>query len=245
MVGVLSAWTDRAGNMTMHEVEKLRPAGVPYASLILLASAAVVVIALALASDAVAGGRRGVSDWERGKARYCNYCHGPSGRGYLGYQPIPRLAGQVPEYLVTQLRLFAEQRRDRHASIAMARVHGVGDGMRRSLAAYYAGLHPQTVGYGPSSGVSMGRAIYEDGIPEANLPACAACHGSEGRGNAIAPRLAGQLYSYTVRQMLNWNRDRRQGSGDLDDPAVKMDIVARSMSRAQIEAVAAYLSRQN
>lgn len=206
-----------------------------------LAAASAAILAVGLPATAY-GRNAGADD---GKARYCNYCHGPSGRGYLGYQPIPRLAGQVPEYLVNQLRLFAEGRRDRRSSIAMASVHGVGEEERQSLAAYYAHLNPPAVGRGPVSLVSDGRAIYEDGVPEANLPACAACHGSGGSGNAIAPRLAGQLYSYTVRQLLNWNRDRRQSSTDLDDPAVKMDLVIRSMSRAQIDAVAAYLSYQH
>lgn len=203
------------------------------------ASAAILAIGL----PATAYGRNPGAD--DGKARYCSYCHGPSGRGYLGYQPIPRLAGQVPEYLINQLRLFAEGRRDRRSSIAMASVHGVSEGERQRLAAYYAHLSPPAVGRGPASLASDGRAIFEDGVPEANLPACAACHGSGGSGNAIAPRLAGQLYSYTVRQLVNWNRDRRQSSTNLDDPAVKMDLVVRSMSRSQIDAVAAYLSYQH
>jgi cytochrome c553 len=234
-----------------HISTRSRSAEAPFRRLASLNAVVALLTCLVTASAALLAAGLSATAYSRnagaddGKAHYCSYCHGPSGRGYLGYQPIPRLAGQVPEYLVNQLRLFAEGRRGRRSSIAMASVHGVTKEKRQSLAAYYAHLNPPAVGRGPASLVSDGRAIYEDGVPEANLPACAACHGSGGSGNAIAPRLAGQLYSYTVRQLLNWNRDRRQSSTDLDDPAVKMDLVIKSMSRSQIDAVAAYLSYQH
>src|SRR3974377_1718308 len=37
-----------------------------------------------------------------GKINYCTDCHGSSGRGYVGFFTMPRLAGQSPEYLVKQ-----------------------------------------------------------------------------------------------------------------------------------------------
>lgn len=234
--------------MTFFSNTMSRWLGVAGPAIVALTSVAAIAVVLTPGLKAVAGEERHPDPAPyRGsdKAHYCNYCHGPSGRGYLGYQPIPRLAGQMPEYLIEQLRLFAEQRRDRHATIAMARVHRVGEGTRQTLAYHYTGLSPRKVGAGPASKLPEGRGIYEDGIPEANLPPCAACHGPDGRGNTAAPRLAGQLYAYTVRQLINWNRDRRPGSSNPDSPAVKMDIIARSMSRGQIEAVAAYLSRQD
>jgi cytochrome c553 len=40
----------------------------------------------------------------QGKISYCKDCHGVSAQGYNGYYPIPRLAGQQPEYLQNQLR---------------------------------------------------------------------------------------------------------------------------------------------
>ena len=45
------------------------------------------------------------------KLEYCKTCHGLSGQGYLGYFPMPRLAGQQPEYIEAQLRAFIERRR--------------------------------------------------------------------------------------------------------------------------------------
>ena len=45
------------------------------------------------------------------KIAYCENCHGVSAQGFHGYYPIPRLAGQQPEYLKNQLQAFVERRR--------------------------------------------------------------------------------------------------------------------------------------
>src|SRR5215468_2108488 len=45
------------------------------------------------------------------KVQYCKTCHGLSGQGFRGAYPMPRLAGQQPEYLENQLRAFIERRR--------------------------------------------------------------------------------------------------------------------------------------
>jgi cytochrome c553 len=45
------------------------------------------------------------------KLQYCNVCHGASAQGFLGYYPIPRLAGQQVAYIENQLKGFVEQKR--------------------------------------------------------------------------------------------------------------------------------------
>ena len=45
------------------------------------------------------------------KLDYCKDCHGRAAQGFHGYFPIPRLAGQQPEYLKNQLQAFIEHRR--------------------------------------------------------------------------------------------------------------------------------------
>src|ERR1700732_2160608 len=45
------------------------------------------------------------------KLQYCKTCHGLSGQGFRGAFPMPRLAGQQPDYLENQLRAFNERRR--------------------------------------------------------------------------------------------------------------------------------------
>jgi cytochrome c553 len=40
---------------------------------------------------------------------YCMLCHGGGARGFIGYRPIPQLAGQQAEYIQIQLTAFAER----------------------------------------------------------------------------------------------------------------------------------------
>jgi cytochrome c553 len=86
-----------------------------------------------------------------------------------------------------------------------------------------------------------GKRFYDDGIPEANIPACAACHGPDAKGQEAIPRLAGQLYAYTVKELANWSRERGQGSAK-DDTSAVMTPIAHAMTPAQVSAIAAYLS---
>jgi cytochrome c553 len=187
-------------------------------------------------------GRAGESDWPKrfpgSKVGYCTDCHGTSGRGYYGYYPMPRIAGQTTEYLVSQLRAFAERRRGRNMAMNMARVHGLSTGTRNALAVHFNNLDPRPIGWGPRRLVARGKQIYDEGIPEANVPACAACHGPEAMGNGENPRLAGQLYFYTIKVLLNWNRDR----GLNNDKAAIMRPILRNLSKSEIAAVAAYVS---
>ena len=70
------------------------------------------LLAAALASAAHADDASPVSKQEiQAKLAYCEQCHGSSARGFRGYYPMPRLAGQQPEYLKNQLQAFAEHRR--------------------------------------------------------------------------------------------------------------------------------------
>ena len=43
------------------------------------------------------------------KFEYCTTCHGPSAQGFRGFYPMPRLAGQQPQYIENQLRAFLER----------------------------------------------------------------------------------------------------------------------------------------
>ena len=42
----------------------------------------------------------------KAKITYCENCHGASAQGFHGYYPIPRLAGQQPDYIKNQLEAF-------------------------------------------------------------------------------------------------------------------------------------------
>jgi cytochrome c553 len=173
------------------------------------------------------------------KLEYCKTCHGLSGEGYRGYFPMPRLAGQQPKYVENQLRAFTERRRTNPVMFNVA--HALSPSMVSALAAHFRDLNPRPLGGGPRERVATGRTIYEDGLPEANVPACSACHGPEAKGQDEIPRLAGQLFPYTVKELTNWSKERGQG-GTKDDTSAIMTPTAHNLTQSQVVAIAAYLS---
>lgn len=206
---------------------------------LLIALAAIAFSAVGRAADV--GSADGYHDGLQGKIQYCQDCHGASARGYRGFYPIPRLAGQTPEYIENQLRAFVEGRREKHIPIRMARVHGVSPAMRAELAAHFQELDPSPIGHAPTGLMAAGKKLYEEGAPDMNVPACAACHGPDARGEGAIPRLAGQLFPYTVKELSEWERERGQDPATSDTSKTMVAIV-RNMTKAQIKAVAAYVS---
>jgi len=173
------------------------------------------------------------------KLSYCKDCHGPSAQGYRGYFPIPRLAGQQPSYLENQLQAFIEHRRTNNVMFNVA--HSLSPSMVAALAANFHSLNPPPIGGAPQRLVATGRKIFQDGMPDVNIAACAACHGPDATGSEQIPRLAGQLYPYVIKELTNWGKERGQNPARPDISAV-MSPVAHSLNKEQIEAVAAYVS---
>jgi cytochrome c553 len=200
-----------------------------------------VVVALALCGTSLAGAKSdgAVSRHSlENKADYCQTCHGPSAQGFRGYFTMPRLAGQQPRYIENQLNAFKEHRRLN--PIMQNVVTGITPGMIAPLAEYLNKLNPPPYGGAPSDGASLGKTIFTLGLPEANIPACSACHGPDARGVRQIPRLAGQLYWYVTKTLSNFGKERGQGASS--DSSAVMAPIARSLSPAQISAIAAYVS---
>src|SRR5450432_4289205 len=175
----------------------------------------------------------------KAKLEYCKTCHGLSGQGYLGYFPMPRLAGQQPEYIEAQLRAFIERRRTNPIMFNVA--HVLSPSMLTALAMHFRGLNPKPFGGAPRGSISNGKRIYEEGLPESNVPACSACHGPDGKGQDQIPRLAGQLPDYFYSKLVNWTAERGQNSSMPDSSAV-MGPTSHNLTKSQIAAVAAYVS---
>jgi len=176
-----------------------------------------------------------------GKIAYCTFCHGPSGRGYYGFYTMPRLAGQSPDYIVRQLEAFVAGKRDKSLAVRLASVHNVSPSERAAIAQHFAGLQTSSASDGPLGDVATGRKIFNEGMPEANVPACLACHGPEAKGGGSIPRLASQLPAYTQNQLSNWTKARGEEANSSDETAV-MSPIASNMTRALIDAVSAYLN---
>ena len=173
------------------------------------------------------------------KFAYCQDCHGANGQGFRGYYPIPRLGGQQVQYIENQLRAFIEHRRKNAIMLNVA--HGLQPGMTAALAERFNRLNPRPIGGAPRALVARGKEIFEGGIPQANVAACAACHGPGATGKGEIPRLAGQLYEYVVAKLTNWNKERGQ-IPSRPDTSLIMEPVAHSLTRSEAQAVAAYVS---
>jgi cytochrome c553 len=206
-----------------------------FQSVLLTAAFAIVVTAAVHAED-----KGTVSTQElRAKTDYCKTCHGVAGQGFRGSFPMPRLAGQQPEYLTNQLQAFIERRRTNPVMFNVA--HVLSPSMLAALAAHFKDLNPKPLGGAPKELVATGKKIYEDGVPSAEVPPCATCHGPEAKGADAFPRLAGQLNDYVAKKLLNWSKERGQDPAKPDNSAI-MQPIAHNLTEAQVKAVAAYLS---
>jgi cytochrome c553 len=165
------------------------------------------------------------------KLKYCEVCHGPSAR----------LAGQQVEYIENELTGFIEHKRANVESPTATNVmfnvgHVLSPEMVKALAQRFHDLNPSPLGGAPQAHVSEGGKIFNEGIPSANVPPCASCHGPDAKGNGPIPRLAGQLYPYVVKQLTNWGHERAEENSQIMAP------IAHELKAPQIEAVAAYVS---
>ncbi len=176
----------------------------------------------------------------KAKSDYCKTCHGYDAQGFRGSVPMPRLAGQQPEYIENQLKAFIEHRRDN--PVMRNVVHVLSPAMVTGLTTEFKNLNPKPLGGAPKELVPEGKKIYEEGVPSANVPACASCHGPEAKGDGQFPRLAGQLNDYVIRKLTNWDKERGQDKANPDTSAI-MQPIAHELTETQVKAVAAYVSQ--
>src|ERR1700731_388015 len=167
--------------------------------------------------------------------RNCTWCHGT---GAQGYTIAPRLAGQRAPYIESQLRGYAAHIRDN--PLSQQYMWGAAANLRpdavQELANYFASLPPKSAHDGRRALVEAGQAIYLQGIPEANIVACLACHGPAGQGVREIPRLGGMSYFYLKRRLEEW------GQGYHSAPGSPMPLAASTLGPDEIDALASYLS---
>lgn len=166
----------------------------------------------------------------------CSNCHGVTGNSTS--PQFPNLAGQMPAYLVSQLESFrSHDRQDPAGAEFMWGIsRNLSDEQIRGLADYFANQDParQPV-EGRAARIEAGRTIFDEGLPAKNVAPCASCHGSDGQGRDVFPRLAGQHLDYLVRQLLVFQRTRQRPESGA------MMGVAHDLAKSEIEDVAAYL----
>jgi len=167
--------------------------------------------------------------------RNCTWCHGTGGQGFM---VAPRLAGQRPQYIESQMRSFREHTRDNPFSkqYMWYAVAALSPQAARDLAIYFATIAPKAANDGDRNLAAKGKTIYLDGIPESNVVSCYACHGPNAEGVRDIPRLGGLAYFYLKGRLEQWGQGYHSGT------ASPMPMVASHLAPEEIEALASYLS---
>jgi cytochrome c553 len=168
-------------------------------------------------------------------ATKCSACHGMDGNS--ASPKYPNLAGQQKEYFVAQVKAFRNKTRmDPDAHTDMWAVGAtLDDAMAMKLAEYFASQKPAPGKAGDPQLAAKGKVIYERGIASKNVPACVFCHGQNGQGISMFPRLAGQHGEYLIKQIKVFHTDNRPNLAKM------MKSVVAHLSDEEAAQVAAYL----
>jgi cytochrome c553 len=158
------------------------------------------------------------------KAAVCAACHGADGNSPMGQ--YPDLAQQTARYTYMQLRDFKEGRRKDPLMSPMAANLSREDML--DLADYFAQQKHRP------SGFKTDPAKVAEGKRIADAALCTMCHLGGFSGQNEVPRMAGQEYEYTVKQLTDF-RDRRR-----TNDAGTMTSVTRGLTDEQIDALAQY-----
>jgi cytochrome c553 len=183
------------------------------------------LMSAAHAGDAVAG---------KTKAATCGACHGADGNSIN--PQWPNLAGQHAGYTAQQLKAFKEGNRQNPSMAPM--VANLTPEDMTALGEHFAAMQPK-IGTIGADDIAAGETLYRGGNAESGIPACMACHGPNGAGNAAAnyPSLRGQHAAYTSIQLNAYKQGTRAG----DEKAI-MRTIAEKMTEAEIESVAKYIN---
>lgn len=185
-------------------------------------------------------------DAARGAARsaeiYCDACHGPGGNSQV--PDYPSIAGQGAAYMAAQLRLLRAGARPHPEMVPIAAM--LSDADIVDLAAYYAGLPLNDRPEGGAAG-GVGEKLYREGDAARAMPACATCHGPDGRGNVATgdPAVRAQQATYAARQFMGYAKRTRYKTDIAGVPAGGnfeiMQGIAEKLTPEEIQGVALYV----
>ena len=194
---------------------------------------AVTTFACGASTLAVADDTTSAANAEAMVTSVCQNCHGLHGDSVSS--TFPRLNGQQEDYIVSQLKNFRDHSRtDPHARAYMwGMASQLDDANIAGLAKYFASQKP-TKPQGGGALAAAGKDIYMNGAAAQNVPACQACHGDNGEGNSVMPRLAGQHADYLKAQLEAFRSTLRES--DI------MHANTKEMTNSQIEALVSYLA---
>jgi cytochrome c553 len=162
----------------------------------------------------------------------CAICHGTDGENAT--PAFPRLAAQNADYVARQLAAF------RSGARRNATMQGVVAQLEpkdfAAIGAWYASRPAQAHPSGDPGLAFAGKALWNGGNLPAGVPACATCHGADGHGGPLVPRLAGQHPEYVVRQLKTF------GTRAKTHDNASMHLIAQRLTDAEMRAVAAWVA---
>jgi cytochrome c553 len=193
----------------------------------------VLLSVLCCAHASAASPAEGSVEEGQAKSATCVACHGANGNS--PNPEWPNIAGQHAPYIFKQLQAFKAGERQNPLMTPIAKTLSEDD--MADLAVFYS-QQTATGLEAPADKVEQGQRLYRGGDEQNQIAACTGCHGPRGKGNptALYPAIQGQHATYVAAQL----RAYRAGTRQTDQNQIMRDV-ARTMSDAQIDAVAAYV----
>ena len=163
----------------------------------------------------------------------CAACHAVDGNSVAPANP--RLAGLNYEYINKQLQNFKSG--ERKSAVMSGMVANLTPQDMQNLAAYFSAQQPKDAKAKDQALALLGQKVFRGGVQGSGVPACASCHGAQGKGiPAQFPRLAGQHTDYIYDQLNKFRTGERANDG-----AKMMRTIAAKMNDADMRAVATYI----
>lgn len=163
----------------------------------------------------------------------CSLCHGLTGESVSPM--VPKLAGQQKDYLTSQLADFTRHgRSDAPGNPYMGGLTHLTETQIAGLADYFSSQSAMKAQADTPD--ARGESIFRQGLPQAGIAACSACHGADGGGNGHVPRVAGQHATYMARQILRLQQSVQRADG------ASTQHVDHALSQADAESVARYMT---
>ena len=198
------------------------------------------VLSMAIAGLMLAGSAHathaseGSAEDGKAKAAVCASCHGADGNGMAGSPLYPKLADQVPGYILSQLMAFKDG--SRQDPIMAGMVAALSEKDMADLDAYYSSLPIMNIGIKKEDEeqARIGEKIYRGGFKKMNISACMSCHGPSGEGIPIQfPRVSGQTAEYTEKQLHAFKEGTRKHA--------MMNSIAFLLTNDQIKQLSIYM----
>lgn len=166
------------------------------------------------------------------KAALCTACHGPDGNSVSS--EFPKLAGQIPGYIASQLAAYKSGERPNDMMKGLVLTLTEQDML--DIDAFYAEkqIARASVSESEITAATRGQTLYRRGASQFSIPACMACHGPAGKGIPKRyPRVSGQFKEYLSAALTEFKNGKRINE--------EMNTIAFRLSAQQIEDLAIYM----